>query len=82
MSMADVQTAAAYAKLAAVPIQRYASQYGPNSVAVSPSVLTFTAALSGDSFTDGDLQDWVDQIAQTAQVVNPVHRRSARPVTS
>ena len=47
---------------------------------MSPSVLTFTAALSGDSFTDGDLQDWVDQIAQTAQVVNPcivvLHDRS------
>jgi hypothetical protein len=67
MSQADVQTAVAYATLAVVPIQRYASQYGYASVTVSPTVIPFTAALSGNAFTRGDLEGWVEQIAHTAR---------------
>jgi hypothetical protein len=83
VSTADVQTAVKYATLAVVPIQRYASQYGPNSVNVSPTVIQFTAALAGNSFTIGDLEGWVEQVAQTARknrVTNPciviLHDRS------
>jgi hypothetical protein len=83
VSTADVQTAVNYATLAIVPIQRYASQYGPNSVIVSPTVIQFTANLTGDSFNEGDLEGWVEQIAQTARqnrVTNPciviLHDRS------
>ena len=83
VSLADTQTAASYAALAVVPIQRYASQYGPNSVGVSPVVIPFNASLAGNSFTDGDLQGWVEQIAKTARdngVNNPcvvvLHDRS------
>ena len=34
VNAADTQTAISYATLAVGPIQRYASQYGPNSVSV------------------------------------------------
>jgi hypothetical protein len=49
VSAADVQTALNYATLAIQPIQRYASQYGPNSVDISPNVIPFTANLTGPS---------------------------------
>ncbi len=67
VSMADVQTARDYATLAIVPIQRYASQYGPNSVSVSPEIIPFTANLKGDSFSKGQFEGWVEQCAQTAR---------------
>ena len=64
MSAADTQTAIAYATLAVLPIQRYASQYGPNSVDVWPVAIPFTAKLQGSSFDDGEFEGWVDGIAQ------------------
>ncbi len=67
IGMADVQTALNYATLAVVPIQRYASQYGPNSVSVSPTIIPFTANLSGTSFTQDQFEGWVDQCAATAR---------------
>ena len=83
ISAADTQTAATYAALAAVPIQRYASQYGSNSLAVSTTVIPFNVTLGGTPFTDSDLQGWVEQIAQIAranQIDNPcvvvLHDRS------
>ncbi len=83
ISQADMQTAVNYATLAVVPIRRYASQYGSNSVSVSPVIIPFTASLTGNSFTQGDLEGWVEQIAQIAranQVNNPcvviLHDRS------
>lgn len=83
ISMADMQTAVNYATLAVGPIHRYASQYGANSVTVSPTIIPFTANLTGNSFTQTELEGWVQQIAQTArnnQVPNPcivvLHDRS------
>jgi FG-GAP repeat len=83
MSLADTQTAASYATLAVVPIRRYASQYGPSSVTVSPSVIPVNANLNGNSFTQAELEGWVEQVAQIArsnQVFNPcvviLHDRS------
>jgi hypothetical protein len=72
MSAADIQTAIAYASLAVGPIQRYAWQYGPNSVQVSPNLLTFTTApLSGNTFNrDDDLEGWVDTIVQDNNLTN------------
>ena len=87
VSMADTQTAVSYATLAVVPIQRYASQYGPSSVIVSPTIIPFTANLNGNSFTQAELEGWVEQVGQTARnngVFNPcvviLHDRS-RPAT-
>jgi hypothetical protein len=74
VSMADVQTALNYATLAVVAIQQYASQYGPNSVSVSPNIIPFTATLTGDSFTQAQFEGWVEQCAQAARnnnVSNP-----------
>ncbi len=83
VSMADTQTAVSYATLAVVPIHRYASQYGPSSVIVSPTVIPFTANLNGNSFTQAEFEGWVEQVAQTARsnhVINPcvviLHDRS------
>jgi hypothetical protein len=83
MSLADTQTAVSYATLAVVPIQRYASQYGPSSVTVSQTVIPFTANLNGNSFIESELEGWVEQIAQIARsnnVINPcvviLHDRS------
>jgi Tachylectin len=74
ITMADVQTARDYAELAVIPIQRYASQYGPNSVGVSPDIIQWSAHLPTDTFTISDFESWVDYIAQTAResgVSNP-----------
>ena len=83
VSMADMQTAVNYANLAVVPIQRYASQYGPNSVTVWPTVFEVTANLTDNSFTETDLESWVGEVAKKAranQVNNPcivvLHDRS------
>ena len=70
MNAADVQTVVTYATLAVGPIARYASQYGPNSVAVSPNILTFTANLTGNTFTDADVQGFVDSIVQANNLTN------------
>ena len=66
ISLADVQTAVSYAALAAIPISRYAWQYGPNSVEVSPDVIPFTAEVSGGTFTVAEFEGWVDQCAHIA----------------
>ena len=64
ISMADVQTAVDYAALAVLQIQRYASQYGPNSVDVWPNVIPFTANLTGTAFTLSQFEGWVEQCAK------------------
>jgi Repeat of unknown function (DUF346) len=83
ISAADTQTAIDYATLAVVPIQRYASQYGPNSVSVWPVAIPYTARVQGGAFSRDDFEGWVDDIAQfmrSQQVGNPciviMHNRS------
>jgi hypothetical protein len=74
VSAADTQVAIAYATLAVVPIQRYASQYGPNSVGVWPVAIPYTARLRGTSFTKAEFEGWVDDVAgfmRKQQVSNP-----------
>jgi hypothetical protein len=63
ISTADMNQIVEYATRAIVPISEYASQYGPNRVSVSPTVLTYTAVLSGTSYSDSDLQGYVNAIA-------------------
>jgi hypothetical protein len=69
VSAADVQTARNYAALAAVPIQRYASQYGPNTVRVSPDIIPFSV-MTGNTFPDEDVWGWVDKIVGDNQLTN------------
>jgi hypothetical protein len=60
---ADMNQIVAYAQHAIVPISEYAAQYGPNTLNVSPALLTKTVSLTGTSFTDSDLQGWVNDLA-------------------
>ena len=61
---ADQQTAVRYATLAAVPISQYASQYGPNSLALDGNAIAFQATLAGGKYNDQTLSGWTDRIAQ------------------
>jgi hypothetical protein len=83
ISAADTQTAINYATLAVVPIQRYASQYGPNSVSVWPVAIPFTARVQAGAFSRDQFEGWAEDIAQfmrTQQVHDPciviMHNRS------
>lgn len=60
---ADMNTIVQYAQHAAVPINEYAKQYGPNSIKVSPTLITSTVNVGGTSFSDSDLDGWVNTIA-------------------
>jgi hypothetical protein len=53
---------AAYAQHAAVPISEYAAQYGPNSVQVSQTLVTYRASVPS-AYTDEDVQRWVNEMA-------------------
>jgi hypothetical protein len=64
VSAADTQTAISYATLAVGPIQRYASQYGSNSVSVWPFAIPYTARLQSSSFDQSQFEGWIDDIAQ------------------
>jgi len=60
---ADMNTIVQYAQRAVVPINEYAKQYGPNSVTVSTTLITRTINLPSGSFSDSDLDGWVNDIA-------------------
>ena len=62
---ADMNQIVQYAQHAIVPVSEYAAQYGPNTVSISPTLLAKTVSLSGSSFTDGDLQGWVNDLASS-----------------
>jgi len=75
MSDADVATALNYAVKASGPISQYAAQYGRNSIAVSTLVVPIFVQLDVPSYSDAQLQTWVNQVAfSTACVVvlNPL----------
>ncbi len=59
---ADMNTIVQYTQHAVVPISEYATQYGPNSVAVSPTFIRFTVNLPSGSYADSDVQTWVNDI--------------------
>ena len=52
---ADMNQIVLYAQKAIVPISEYAAQYGPNTVSVSSTLLTYTVNLSGTSYSQSDL---------------------------
>lgn len=59
----DLAIAVQYATQAAGPISQYADQYGPNGVAVSPGVVPFAVTLGNPTYSDADLQGWVNAFA-------------------
>jgi acylphosphatase len=62
VSAADMTTAVNYATQAVVPISRYSAQYGANTIAVSPGVITVPVTLQNPSYNDAQLQSWVNSI--------------------
>ena len=62
MSTADMNQITQYATHAVVPISDYATQYGPNAVNVAATVLTKTVNVPSTTFTDNDLQGWVNAL--------------------
>jgi hypothetical protein len=62
---ADMNTILQYAQHAVVPISQYAAQYGSNTVSISPTLLSYTANVPSASYSDSDLQGWVnDMVSQ------------------
>ncbi|HYM39397.1 MAG TPA: hypothetical protein VEY12_04525 [Thermoplasmata archaeon] len=62
VNSADLDTAIAFARLVAAPISGYATQYGPNGVAVAPGPVAFAANVPGGTYNDQTLQGWVNAI--------------------
>ncbi len=58
----DLAVAMDFARLAAVPISDYATQYGPNRVAVADTAVPFTANVPSGRYNDQTLQGWVNSI--------------------
>jgi hypothetical protein len=58
---AAMQQIVQYAQHAIVPISKYAAQYGPNTVRISPTLLTFTAGPK-NLYSYQDVQGWVNQM--------------------
>ena len=72
MDTRDLNTAIAYSMRAVEPISRYAAQYATNRLAVSPSVIPFSASVRGGQYNDQTLQGWVRSIvAQGGLPTNP-----------
>jgi hypothetical protein len=70
MSSADMNQIVQYAKHAVIPISEYAAQYGPNAVNVADSLLTKTVNVPSGTFTDGDLQGWVNALKNDNSLPN------------
>jgi hypothetical protein len=62
LNEADIATAIRFATLAAVPISGYASQYGPNHLDVSPTMLKAGFSRTNGVYNDDDVQSWVNSI--------------------
>ena len=59
---ADLAVATDFARLAAVPIADYATQYGPNGLAVAAKAVPFAASVPSGRYNDQILQGWVNSI--------------------
>ena len=61
---ADLSVAMDFARLAAVPISQYATQYGPNGLGVADKAVPFAANVPLGTYNDQTLQGWVNAIVQ------------------
>lgn len=59
---ADMQTAVSYATKAAVVLADYTGQYGPTGITISQTILQHAVNLATSTYTDADLQGWVNTI--------------------
>ena len=65
-SSTDMQTMIGYAQHAIVPITEFVEQeYGATSTTISPTPIEYTATLSSNTFSDSQLQGWVNDILST-----------------
>lgn len=62
VSSQDISTAIEFATLAAVPISGYASQYGPNHLEISPTMLKAGFAMTNLVYNDDAVKSWVNTI--------------------
>ena len=62
VSNADIETID-YLTVATPAISAYAAAYGPNSLSVSTNFLTHSVTLPGVDYDDGQLHNWVNEIA-------------------
>jgi hypothetical protein len=65
MPTADLNQIVQYAQHAIVALSEYAAQYGANTVTISPTLLAYTASVPTGSYTDGNLQGWVNDMVAT-----------------
>jgi hypothetical protein len=61
---ADFGVAMKFLGVAVAPISEYCSQYGPNSLAVAGSAISFNASVTAGKYNDSILSGWVDQLAK------------------
>lgn len=59
----DLRTVIEYAGRAAVPISDYCRQYGENRLSVSPNLVTYQVKVRNRTYSDDDVQRWVDDLA-------------------
>jgi hypothetical protein len=65
-SAADMQMMIQYAQHAIVPVLEMVHQeYGPSTTVISPTTIDYTAHMSAATFSDSDLQGWVNDILST-----------------
>jgi hypothetical protein len=67
-SDADMQTMVQYAQHAIVPVLEMVNQeYGPSATVISPATIPYTANMSAATFSDSELQGWVNDILSNNQ---------------
>lgn len=88
-STADMQTMVNYAQHAIVPLSEQVNQdYGSSSSSVSPTLIAYTANMSSTSFSDSDVQGWVNDIVSANSlpsdscIVIPCPQQLSGPVNS
>lgn len=64
----DLSTILNFATQAVIPISQYASQYGANGISVNQNVLSYEVNLTGLSFDDAALKEWVSEIVNANQL--------------
>jgi len=82
---ADLAVALSYLQLAAPVIGAYASQYGAASLALAPSTVPLSVPIRGSTYSDAELQTWVNGLVQSGRlsagsaaiVLNPMGAENA-----
>jgi len=63
VATADMNVIVQYAQRSIGRIVKYAGQYGAAGGTISPNVIQFSVTLTGTSYSDADVQGWVNNIA-------------------